>query len=62
MDTGWALGPQDKSEPERTLIIRSKTFFNKITLGTVSRMMNTEEPGFWFFIVQGTRVHFSGRW
>ena len=62
MDSGWTMGPEDKSQPEKALLIRSKTIFNMFTFGTVSRLMDDSEPGFWFFVVQGTQLHFSGKW
>lgn len=62
MDSGWTAEGTDKSLPERALLIRSKTFFNKFTLGFVSRLSDTDEPGFWFLVVQGTQLHLSGKW
>lgn len=62
MDSGWTMDPCDKSEPEKALLIKSKTFLNIFTFGIVSRLLDDSEPGFWFFVVRGTRLHLSGRW
>lgn len=62
MDSGWTMEPTDRSEPERALLIRSKTFFNKFTFGSVKRLLDDSEPGFWFFVIRGTNLHLSGKW
>lgn len=48
-------------DSNRSIMIKSRTFFNNVTVGSCHYCDDMNE-GFWFINVIGTRFHVSGKW